>query len=140
MNEDARRAVFVAHQEAVERGAAAIDTEHLLVGVIRSDPRLATRVAVRAGYEQAELIRRLDQLSPRRTKPSVPPVEMPLSKRSSDVLGLARQRLSVELTPTDLLVALIKVDGVASRVLRDLGVTEAIVRDAAADAAAAHGR
>jgi ATP-dependent Clp protease ATP-binding subunit ClpC len=131
MSEDARRAVFFARNEAGERGATSIDTEHLLLGVIRSDPGLARGIAVQAGYEEAALLRRLDQLSPRQPKPVAQAADMPLSERSSRVLTVARRQLSVELTPADLLVALIRVDGVASQVLRELGVTEGMVREQA---------
>jgi ATP-dependent Clp protease ATP-binding subunit ClpC len=139
MNEDARRAVFLARYEAGERGATAIDTEHLLLGVIRSDPGLARAIAAQAGYEEGALLRRLDELSPRQPKPVAQSAEMPMTERSSRVLSVAQRQLSVDITPADLLVALISVDGVASQVLRELGVTEGLVRGrASGGTASAH--
>jgi ATP-dependent Clp protease ATP-binding subunit ClpA len=129
MSEDARRAVFVARNEAIERGASGIDTEHLLLGVIRSDPQLARRVAAAAGFEPEALVRRVDQLSPRKPKASPQPVDMPLREHASEAVGLAGRQLAVEVTTADLMAALIRVDGIASQVLRELGVTEPTVRE-----------
>ena len=130
MNEPARRAIFFAHYEAVERGAAGIEPVHLLLGVIRSEPELARRIAAAAGYDEATLFVRLDGMSPRKPKRTPQPVEMPLSEQSSRVLTAARRQLSLELTPADIWVAIIKEGGsIATRLLRELGVTERIVRE-----------
>jgi len=54
---------------------------------------------------------------------------MPLKEHASKVVGLAGRELAVKVTTADLMAALIRVDGIASQVLRELGVTERIVRE-----------
>jgi hypothetical protein len=60
---------------------------------------------------------------------------MPLTERSSRVISVGRQNLVAELTPADLLAALTEVEGVASRVLSEFGVTEAMIRERASGTA-----
>jgi len=130
MDLTARGAVSYALEAAQDRGASAIDTEHLLLGVARSDPELIRRIAKVAGFEEKALARRVEELSPQKARPANPPEGLPFTPRANDVMKLTRSRMFGELTTTDLLVALTHVDGIAAQVLKELGVTERVVQEA----------
>src|SRR5260370_31993083 len=73
----ARRVVFFARFEASQYGSQYIETEHLLLGVIREDPRLANRFLPTGASETIR--QRVDSLKPRRTTFSTS-IDIPLSK------------------------------------------------------------
>ena len=51
--EGARRAVFFARYEASNFGSLCIDTEHLLLGLLREDEDLMRRVLLKVDFETA---------------------------------------------------------------------------------------
>ena len=85
--EKARRVIFFARYEASQYGSAVIDTEHLLLGLLREDIALMHRYAgpIQSGSEIRTEIERLMQRGA-----SIPTsVEVPLSGDSKKILNFA---------------------------------------------------
>ncbi len=84
--EMARRVIFFARHEAGHYGSLVIDTEHLLLGLLRVDKHLAARLLGAAEQIRAEI----DKGTPRGER--VPPsVTIPLSERVKQILGFAAE-------------------------------------------------
>lgn len=82
--EDARRVVFFARYEASAFGTLSIETEHLLLGLLREDKELAERLqALEGGLEGVR--KRIGAATPERAKTPTS-VDMPLSPASKRVL------------------------------------------------------
>ena len=81
--EKARRAVFFARYEASQFGSQAIDTEHLLLGILREDKELVRHVLLRVDLESAR-----HEISSRiaRDKPFPTNVDLPLSEHAQRAL------------------------------------------------------
>jgi Clp amino terminal domain, pathogenicity island component len=87
--EKARRAIFFARYEASQYGSPKIEPEHLLLGVLREEGRLAARLFPAPGEMEAlrkEIEAQLT-IGPRISTS----VEMPLSQYSKQTLNLAAQ-------------------------------------------------
>jgi len=131
--ERARRALFFARYEASQLGSAGIDTEHLLLGLIREGKGLITRLFADAGVAsddlRAEVLRRV---------PSGPTistsVEIPFSAAAKRALQYAAQEadgLSHDYIGTEhLLLGLLREQGsVAADVLTSRGLRLNRVRE-----------
>jgi ATP-dependent Clp protease ATP-binding subunit ClpC len=130
--EKARRVVFFARYEVSQFGAAAIETEHLLLGLLREDQALLSRFL--PAHTSPETIRQ--QIEGRTTRGEKIPtsVEVPLSSESKDVLAYAveeSERLKAKQVGTEhLLVGLLREEGsLAQRILSENGVRLSDVRE-----------
>jgi hypothetical protein len=86
--ERARQVIFFARYEAGSLGSNVIDTEHLLLGLVRQDKVLALQLPSGAG----EAIRsRIEQLLPHPKPPISKAIDMPLSFASKRVLAYAAE-------------------------------------------------
>lgn len=129
--EQARRTIFFARYEASNLGVTFIETEHLLLGLLRQDKRLAVRF-----LHSAEL---LDSIREQIKDDSVLPristsVDMPLSHESKRVLAYAAEemeRLNHRHIGTEhLLLGLLREEnGLAARMLVERGLSVASVRE-----------
>jgi len=92
--EKARRVIFFARYEASQFGTAAIEPEHLLLGLMREDRTLTARFLVRA-KDSAESIRKEVEwrAPPLREKISTS-VELPLAEETKRVLQYAHEESS----------------------------------------------
>ncbi len=132
--EHARRVLFFARYEASQLGMRSIETEHLLLGLLRDGEGVTSRVFARA-HLSAETVR--GEIEKRRTGPREPiptSVEIPFSAEMKRVLHAAAaesDRLLHDYIGTEhLLLGLLAVPGsVAASILADRGMTLAIVRD-----------
>jgi len=124
--ERARRVLFFARYEASQLGSAGIDTEHLLLGLIREGKGLTTRLFADAGIAlddiRDEVARRVPQLPKISTS-----VEIPFSAAVMHVLQHTAQeasRLSHEYIGTEhLLLGLLREQGsLAADVLTSRGL------------------
>ena len=99
--EKARRVVFFARYEASQFGSSYIDTEHLLLGLLREDKALTNRFL--HSHATVEAIRRqIEERTIVREKVSTS-VDLPLSDESKRVLVYASEeakRLAVPAIPT----------------------------------------
>jgi ATP-dependent Clp protease ATP-binding subunit ClpC len=90
MSERARRVLFFARDEVSQLGSMSIDTEHLLLGLIRESKGLANRLFASAGMVlddiRDDVLRRVPARS--RTSPSA---EIPFSAAANRVLQHAAQ-------------------------------------------------
>jgi ATP-dependent Clp protease ATP-binding subunit ClpC len=83
----ARRVIFFARNEASNYGSPYIETEHLLLGLLREDQSLANRLAKEHIVEpgvRAEIERRITRREPFSTS-----VEVPLSNECKNILKFA---------------------------------------------------
>ena len=85
--EKARRVIFFARYEASQYGSPVIDTEHILLGLLREDKALMHRYAglIQSGTEIRTEIEKVIQ----RGAPIATSVEVPLSADSKKILNLA---------------------------------------------------
>ena len=129
--EKARRAIFFARYEAGRVGASAIDTEHLLLGLLREENSILSRFfpaqasvdSLRRQIERRLLFRQVIPTS----------VEIPLSKEAKHVLRLAAEEADSlshrAIMPEHLLLGLFgEPDSLGAKVLRENGVEYTVVR------------
>jgi ATP-dependent Clp protease ATP-binding subunit ClpC len=128
--EKARRVIFFARYEASEFGSPAIDTEHLLLGILRESQPLGRNILFRL-HEVRDQIR---AQVPRHEKEMPTNIDLPFSDASKAALGRAvqkaKERQHNTITPELILLALLE-DGecLATRILQQTGVDIAAVRD-----------
>jgi ClpA/ClpB-like protein len=127
--EKARRVIFFGRYEASEFGSAVIDTEHLLLGLVREEKLVCFRWVPKA---QPETIRAAVEGWTKR-QPKVPTsTDLPLSEASKRVLFHAKDeadRLNSKHIGTEhLLLGLMQEECPASKLLRELGADIAKLR------------
>ena len=88
--ERARRVVFFARYEASQLGSGAIETEHLLLGLIREGKGLTSRLFAKGHLSMDQIRKDVEGRSPYREKVSTS-LEIPLSTESKRVLGHAAE-------------------------------------------------
>ena len=125
--EQARRAIFVARYEAGQYGSPFIETEHLLLGILRE--RRDTLAKLFPGMSAAESEIRKDVEERITVGKRIPTsVDIQLSKECREVLMIAQEtadRLGHKpIEPEHLLIAFLRVETcMAAQVLRERGVT-----------------
>ncbi len=123
----AKSVVVAAPDEARTRGHAAVETEHLLLGLFAgNEGNVATIVLGRLGIDRETVTRLVDERVP--PGHATPRGHVPFAKRAKKALELAlREALRLGhnyIGCEHILLALARVeDGTASRVLADLGAT-----------------
>jgi ATP-dependent Clp protease ATP-binding subunit ClpA len=130
--EKARRVIFFARYEASQFGSPCIDTEHLLLGMLREDTAIAKRL-LRPPLTIEFIRKRIEEQKLPGEKVSTS-VDMPLSAGCKRVLAFAAEeakRLSDNHIGTNhLLLGLVKErDGLAAKVLSEVGVDTSEFRD-----------
>jgi ornithine carbamoyltransferase len=123
--ERSRRLVFFAQEEATLLGKNYVNTEHLLLGMIRDDTTVAMRILQRVGVTGPQIRSHIERLV--LTTDDTDGTEPQLSPRAKRVIDLAYEearQISDEYIGTEhLLLGLIREsDGLAGRVLAELGV------------------
>jgi hypothetical protein len=129
--EKARRVIFFARYEASQYGSPYIETEHLLLGILREDKPLVQHCLPRGASE--EIRKKVDALTPTSEKFSTS-VDLPLSPSSKRVLAYAAdesERLRKKHIGTEhLLLGLLREEKeTAARMLEELNVTLAGTRE-----------
>ncbi|MBV8895939.1 MAG: hypothetical protein JO051_05460 [Acidobacteriaceae bacterium] len=130
--EKARRVIFFARYEGSQFGATYIETEHLLLGLLREDKALANRFV--GPFDVIESIRKQIQAqTPPREKVSTS-VDMPLSHESKRVLAYGSEeaeRLGHQHIGTEhLFLGLMREEqSFAAEILRQRGLTLSMVRE-----------
>ncbi|HEU4415867.1 MAG TPA: Clp protease N-terminal domain-containing protein [Candidatus Angelobacter sp.] len=131
-NEKARRVIFFARYEASQLGTSYIETEHLLLGVLREDKALTSRML--PGKVKVESIRQqIEAATVKRGKVSTS-VDMPVSNEVKRVLAYASEeaaRLSHQHIGTEHLVLglLREENSFAAKILNDRGVRLSAFRE-----------
>ncbi len=135
--ERARRVIFFARYEASQYGSPYIETEHMLLGLLREDPALCRQFLGPSNVAASIRTEIESQITPReRISTSV---DMPLTEECKKVLKLAAEeseRLGQRHIGTEhVLVALLRVEGsLAARLLRERGLKAAPIREQLAKA------
>jgi Clp amino terminal domain, pathogenicity island component len=133
LSESARRTLQMAHQNAAERAAGYIGTEHLLEGLLRVPEGNAAKVlsALSVGIE--DLRRRLSEVvqPEQASEPGRPQQPTKDVRRVIEIAFEEAKKLKSRYVGTEhlLLGILVEGEGVAAHALRDSGVTEATVYD-----------
>jgi ATP-dependent Clp protease ATP-binding subunit ClpC len=127
----ARRVIFFARYEVSKFGAKSLDTEHLLLGLVREDHALISRFFP-VHVSEEKIRKQIEEHSPRREKISTH-IEVPLSDEAAKVLEYAAEesdQLSHGYIGTEhlLLGLLRKTNSLAERILREQGVDLSNVR------------
>jgi len=130
--EKARRVIFFGRYEASQFGSPYIETEHLLLGLLREDKALTNRFL--RGHAQVEAIRKqVEDHTIMREKVSTS-VDLPLSNEGKRVLAYAAEeaaRLSHQHIGTEhLLLGLLREENsFAAQLLKERGVMLSQIRD-----------
>jgi ATP-dependent Clp protease ATP-binding subunit ClpC len=124
--EKARKAIFFARYEASQFGSEYIETEHLLLGILRDDRALALRL-LKAHEKLYSIREKIEKQLPRREKISTS-VDLPLSHDCKRVLKYAEEeseRLSDDhIAPEHLLLGLLREeDCSAAKIMLEHGIT-----------------
>ena len=125
-NEDARRALFFTRYETSLLGGCTIETEHLLLGLIR-DPRSPVRALLERGRVSLDDIRvRVERRTARGERVSTA-TEIPFSDEMKGVLVRAAEEAdaltSADVGAEHLLLGILREDDcLAASILRDLGL------------------
>ncbi len=130
--EKARRVIFFARYEASQFGSPYIETEHLLLGMLREDKALTNRFL--RSHASVESIRK--QIEAHTTvRESVPTsVDLPLSDECKRVLAFAAEEAEQlghkHIGTEHLLLGLLREEECfATEILRDRGLRHGIIRD-----------
>ena len=120
--ERSRRAIFFARYEASMYGSPTIETEHLLLGILREDYRIAKHLLPRL-RPKSEIHAKIESKITRGERISTS-VEMPLSDESKQALRLASDEAKIighrHVGTEHLLLGLLRVgEGMASEILRE---------------------
>jgi hypothetical protein len=130
--EKARRVIFFARYEASEFGSPGIETEHILLGLLREDKALAHRFL--PSVDSVESIRqRIRALTPVREKISTS-VDLPLSHESKRVLAYAAEAVELlnhrHIGTEHLFLGLLREEkSLAASLLREHGLSLQSVRE-----------
>jgi ClpA/ClpB-like protein len=134
--EQTRRAIFFARYEASQYGSQNIETEHLLLGVLRERRGTLAKLFPGTNTAESEIRKEIEKRITQGARISTS-VDMPLSQECRKVLTLAQEtadRLGHKpIEPEHLLIAILRVETcLAAKVLRERGVTpEPIQRELA---------
>jgi hypothetical protein len=130
--EKARRIVFFARYEASAFGSQAIETEHLLLGILREDKALANRF-LPSNDSIASIRQRIRALTPLRDKISTS-VDLPLSHESKRVLAYSAEEAEKlkhgHIGPEHMLLGLLREEKcLAANLLQERGLSIERVRE-----------
>jgi hypothetical protein len=137
--EKARRVIFYARYEASQFGSPVIDTEHLLLGLLREDKTVYRWLSK---TDLQTIRRRVFELSAKQP-PTSTAVDLPVSKAGTRVLARAAneaERLAHRYIGTEhlFLGLLDEEDCFAAKLLRDAGADAGSIRVELADSVAKH--
>lgn len=138
--EKARRVIFFARYEASQYGSRSIETEHLLLGLLREDPALI-RQFLGPSSVAASIHSEIERKTTRGERFPTS-IEVPLTEESEKVLNFAVQeaeRLGQRHVGTEhLLLGMLSVEGsLAARLLRERGLKSEAIREQVAKGLAA---
>ena len=130
--EASRRVVFYSHYFAAQVGSPKIETEHLLLGLLRADMVLARRF-LGSPWAAEEIWREIEQKKPARA-PIAPGVDIPLIADSKRTLLFAAEEadrgLSKNIRTEHLLLGLLRDEGsLAAILLKERGLQLVSTRD-----------
>ena len=131
--ERARRVLFFSRYEASESGSLAIETEHVLLGLVREGKGLTSRIFEGASISLAGIRADIEARTVANAKVSTP-VEIPFTRETKRVLQFAAEEADAlghnYIGTEHLLLGILREErGLAARVLIEKGLRINIVRD-----------
>ncbi|MCC7008372.1 MAG: ATP-dependent Clp protease ATP-binding subunit [Acidobacteria bacterium] len=131
--ERARRVLFFARYEATQLGSTSIETEHLLLGLIREGKGLTSRIFARSHLSLESIRKEIEGRTVFREKVSTS-VEIPFSPETKRVLQFAAEEadrlLHTYIGTEHLLLGILREErSVAAAILYDKGMRLAAVRE-----------
>ncbi len=131
--EKARRVIFFARYEASQLGAASIEAEHILLGLLREDRGLASRLFPAPAGALEAIRREIEGRIVKRPHVSLT-IDLPLSNEAKQALSFAdeeAQKLGDRHIGTEhLLLGLLRVeDSIATEILSEMGLQIGAVRE-----------
>jgi ATP-dependent Clp protease ATP-binding subunit ClpC len=131
--ERARRVIFFARYEASQLGSNSIETEHLLLGLIREGKGLTSRIFSKSHLSMESIRKEIEGRALYREKVSTS-VDIPLSPESKRVLGFsseeAERMLHNYIGTEHILLGLLREDkSVAASILGEKGMRLSAVRE-----------
>ncbi len=131
--ERARRVLFFARYEATQLGSTSIETEHLLLGLIREGKGLTSRIFARSHLSLESIRKEIEGRTVFQEKVSTS-VEIPFSSETKRVLGFAAEEadrlLHTYIGTEHLLLGILREErSVAASILYEKGMRLASVRD-----------
>ena len=127
----ARQVLQIAQEEAVRLNHNYVGTEHLLLGLVKEENGLASKVLREVGATAPEVVRLVELVAPRNSRaPFGRPTLTPRTKRVLEVaVDEAKQMGHVNIGTEHLLLGLVHEDeGIAAEVLRQLGASPEKIR------------
>ena len=126
----ARRVIFLARHEAAQFGSPYIETEHLLLGIVREDTALTNRFL---GSQDESIRKQVESHTPVRENVSTT-VDRPLSHESKNVLRFAAEEadrlVNKRIGTEHLLLGLLREEKCfAAQILMDRGLRLTLVRE-----------
>ncbi|NLF02772.1 MAG: AAA family ATPase, partial [Anaerolineales bacterium] len=124
----ARRALGLAQQEAARMHHPRIGTEHLLLGLMREEQGVASRVLRELGLQSGDVQHWVERLGAAQSRSHSPEADLELTPRTKRVLEIAvdeaRRQGDPQIDTHHILLALVRQgDGTALEILSRLGVT-----------------
>jgi len=134
-NEEARRSLFFARYEASVLGDRTIETHHLLLGLLKDQNDLLTRLLATADVTPDSVRRVIYERAGTGTTPIDTYVEIPFSADAKQALRYTSEESHIllhdHIGPEHLLLGLLRLEqGLAWDILREQGLALARVRDA----------
>ncbi len=130
--ERARKVILLGQEEAQRMGSSRVDTEHLLLGLVREQEGVAAQVLDKLNVSVSKVRHEIEnEVMPAPPEPlSAEPKLTPRAKRVLELAADEARRMKHNYIGTEhLLLALLREkDGVAARVLRKFGLTLEKVR------------
>jgi ATP-dependent Clp protease ATP-binding subunit ClpC len=131
--EKARRVIFFARYEASQFGSPMIETEHLLLGLIREDKSLAARFLPRSTTAIQDIRKEIEGRTLIRDKVSTS-VDLPFSEESKRVLNCAAEEserlLHKHIGTEHILLGLLREEkSIAAEILREHGLRPGSIRE-----------
>jgi uncharacterized damage-inducible protein DinB len=130
--EKARRVIFFARYEASQFGSPYIETEHLLLGILREDKALTNRF-LRANGSVESIVSQIRERTPVREKTSTS-VELPVSNECKRVLAYAAEEAELfshhHIGTEHMLLGLLREERcLAAEILRERGLELTAIRE-----------
>lgn len=131
--EKARRVIFFARYEASQLGSPLIETEHLLLGLIREDKSFASRFLPRSATTVQDIRKEIEGRTLVRDKVSTS-VDLPFSEESKRVLNCAAEEseklFHKHIGTEHILLGLLREEkSVAAEILREHGLRPRMIRE-----------
>jgi len=131
--EKARRVIFFARYEASQLGSSSIETEHMLLGLLREGDTITSKLFAQSNVKLEAIRKEIEEVTTLRDKISTS-IEIPLSEESKRVLAYAAEEAESILhkyigTEHILLGLLRERKSLAARILAEKGMRLSSVRE-----------